>query len=166
MITCPHCEESNMEGALLCEICGQDMTLGQSAGVTLPLDTPSEGRGIKVGWGTGTLHEYTRIGIHIEGNEQPVVVKLDDTDFLIGRLDSASARPVDLDLTPYDGFDKGVSRNHIELYRSDEGLMAVDLGSVNGTYLNEWRLPEGEPYLIRDGDAIRLGTLVLEVYFM
>jgi pSer/pThr/pTyr-binding forkhead associated (FHA) protein len=50
--------------------------------------------------------------------------------------------------------EKSVSSHHAILYRSDNGLLLQDLGSTNGTFVNEQRHKEGQ---IQSGDMIGLG---------
>ena len=45
--------------------------------------------------------------------------------------------------------------------RGEDTLTLVDLGSVNGTHLNGQRLVPNQPRVLRDGDEIRLGRLVV-----
>ena len=54
--------------------------------------------------------------------------------------------------------DQGVSRRHAEVYRIGEMYFVRDLGSRNGTYVNEERINEE---MLRNGDRIRLGGTVL-----
>ncbi|NBE96082.1 FHA domain-containing protein [Nonomuraea sp. KC401] len=51
--------------------------------------------------------------------------------------------------------DLTVSRVHAELRRESDGWMLVDLGSLNGTRLNGWRLVG--PARVRSGDEIAFG---------
>jgi hypothetical protein len=53
--------------------------------------------------------------------------------------------------------DLTVSRFHAELYRNDTGWMVADLGSMNGTRVNGWRL--AGPAGVRPGDEIGFGNL-------
>lgn len=55
-----------------------------------------------------------------------------------------------------------VSRKHCELKHTAEGIWATDLGSQNGTYVNE--IPITEPTLLTAGDTVRIGPLVLEAH--
>ncbi|WP_325050252.1 DUF1707 and FHA domain-containing protein [Actinomadura craniellae] len=53
--------------------------------------------------------------------------------------------------------DPTVSRFHAEIYQSDEGgWMVSDLGSMNGTRINGWRLTG--PARVRPGDEIGFGN--------
>jgi diguanylate cyclase (GGDEF)-like protein len=57
--------------------------------------------------------------------------------------------------------DAGVSRNHVEVLTSPEGIVMVkDLGSTNGSLLNGTPL-SAEPVPLKDGDRIQVGTSVL-----
>ena len=51
------------------------------------------------------------------------------------------------------------------LLRRDGALHIVDNDSANGTYLNGQRLVARQPRILRDGDDIRLGHLVVRVTF-
>jgi predicted component of type VI protein secretion system len=56
-----------------------------------------------------------------------------------------------------------VSRHHCELFEQS-GLVCVhDLGSANGTYVNDKRISEG-PYPLRDGDELRVGQVTFLVH--
>ena len=57
----------------------------------------------------------------------------------------------------------GVSRQHASIVQTGDGYLLTDLGSSNGTFVNQQRLTE-EPHLLQDGDRIRLGTV--EWYFL
>jgi two-component system, cell cycle response regulator len=57
--------------------------------------------------------------------------------------------------------DAGVSRNHVEVLASPEGVLMVrDLGSTNGSLLNGTPL-SADPVALTDGDRIQVGTAVL-----
>ncbi|MBA8957289.1 FHA domain-containing protein [Actinomadura namibiensis] len=52
--------------------------------------------------------------------------------------------------------DLTVSRFHAEIYRDGEGWMISDLGSMNGTRVNGWRLTG--PARVRPGDEVGFGN--------
>jgi len=52
--------------------------------------------------------------------------------------------------------DLTVSRFHAEIYRADEGWMISDLGSMNGTRVNGYRLTG--PARVRPGDEVGFGN--------
>jgi len=53
----------------------------------------------------------------------------------------------------------GVSRRHARIVVTEHQVTLEDLGSKNGTYLNEERLQA--PVALRDGDMFRLGRLLI-----
>ena len=55
----------------------------------------------------------------------------------------------------------GVSRNHCRLFQSEGRVWIEDLGSLNGTFLNEE--PVKAPQPVDDGDVLRLGYVVFKV---
>lgn len=55
--------------------------------------------------------------------------------------------------------DYSVSRNHAELTRTAQGFMLRDLGSTNGTFVNEQRI---ESRLLRGGERLRFGSYIFK----
>jgi len=53
-----------------------------------------------------------------------------------------------------------ISRQHAAVERRDGQYFICDLGSANGTYLNERRVEEAP---LRDGDRVRIGSFALSV---
>jgi hypothetical protein len=64
-------------------------------------------------------------------------------------------------------YNKLVSRTHAHLYVDigSQGCTVADLGSTNGTFLNEIKLTPYERYQVTDGDIIRFGRETKVVYF-
>ena len=57
--------------------------------------------------------------------------------------------------------DDYVSTRHARIYRSDGGYLVEDLGSTNGTYLNNERLSSPAPFTT--SDTLRIGRTLLVV---
>ena len=74
-------------------------------------------------------------------------------EFVIGRaLDGSGSL----------GGDSEISRMHARITRTAEGILVLeDLGSTNGTFLNEWRVTAAQQ--LRVGDKIALGGTLLEL---
>ena len=53
----------------------------------------------------------------------------------------------------------GISRRHAEIHVSDDSITLRDLGSKNGTWLNDSRV--GGDVELRDGDKLRFGPMTL-----
>ncbi|MEU6076121.1 FHA domain-containing protein [Micromonospora sp. NPDC047074] len=58
--------------------------------------------------------------------------------------------------------DAHLSRQHAEIWLTGEGASLADLGSTNGTWLNDRRITGVER--LADGDVIRLGRTELRVF--
>ncbi|MCC6802616.1 MAG: FHA domain-containing protein [Anaerolineae bacterium] len=85
---------------------------------------------------------------------------------VIGRSEGSTMKP-DIDLSDHFAGEMGVSRLHVALqYNAKNNLLSVsDMKSANGTFINGQKLFPQEVRVLRDGDELRLGRLVLRVYF-
>jgi diguanylate cyclase (GGDEF)-like protein len=54
---------------------------------------------------------------------------------------------------------ESVSRNHCKLINTGKSVMLRDLGSTNGTYVNDELVDE---YVLRDGDFIKIGRCIFK----
>jgi hypothetical protein len=57
--------------------------------------------------------------------------------------------------------EQGISRQHARLERGARGWAVTDLGTTNGTFVNEQRIPPREPVPLGPGDRLRIGSSVL-----
>ncbi len=165
MNVCPYCAHKNRPGMLFCEECGQPLVA--SVPVTMPtrkLDAGNSELAAKATWGTARFGQDASIIVHVNDVADPLIIQ-PARRTVLGRQDANSAQRPDVDLSPYGALEKGVSRIHAVIARSEGTLTLMDMGSVNGTHLNGQRLLPDEPRVLRDGDEIRLGKLVAHVYF-
>jgi serine/threonine protein kinase len=80
---------------------------------------------------------------------------------LVGRTDPMSNIFPEVDLSRFDPQTK-VSRRHARIWREGEAFMVEDLGSVNGTVINDIiRLEPRQPRALDSGDRIRMGETTL-----
>jgi hypothetical protein len=165
MKLCPYCNHKNREGSFFCEECGQNLISQVSTTVNTRQIKSSTGElaGFD-SWGSAKFDKDTQIVLHVRDAPEPMTLS-PDKRILIGRNDGSNTVRPDLDLTPFGALEKGVSRIHAAIYRSDDTLTLVDMGSSNGTLLNGQRLMRDQPRVLRDGDEIRLGKLVAYIYF-
>ncbi|NWF68792.1 MAG: FHA domain-containing protein [Chloroflexi bacterium] len=162
---CPYCGYKNRPGVLFCEECGKN--LQAEANATLPtrkIDEGAKDLAAKATWGTARFNPASSIIIHVRDSAEPIILQPTKRT-VVGRSDSSSTQKPDLDLTPYGALEKGVSRLHAAIERSEDTLTLIDMGSSNGTHLNGQRLIPDQPRVLRDGDEIRFGKLVAHVYF-
>jgi hypothetical protein len=104
----------------------------------------------------------TEITLFLQGSKTPLMLRLTKQTTL-GRSHKASPKKPDVDLTPYNAYEKGVSRIHLAIQWHDGQLTIMDLGSANGTWLNRRRLTPNKVEPVSDGDEIRLGKLVFYI---
>ncbi len=92
------------------------------------------------------------VGPELVGEKGPVVGKTrklpaPDSRTVIGRGETCDLIAIDPDL----------SREHIEVRRTWNGVTVADLGSKNGTRHNGERLVPNVPVILADGDVVRAG---------
>lgn len=79
----------------------------------------------------------------------------------IGRSDPHSQIFPEIDLSKFDPQTK-ISRRHARIFRKGDVYLVEDLGSVNGTVLNDsLRLAPHQPRALESGDKLRLGETTL-----
>ncbi len=165
MIICTNCDHKNREGYLYCENCGFPLdTSVRDRTSTRQLERDDPVLSAKATWGTARLSVTSEIILHIDTAQEPVKLSTANRT-VVGRQDATSNSFPDLDLIPFGGLEKGVSRVHAMIERSEDTLTLVDMGSSNGTFLNGQRLVSNQPRVLRDGDEIRFGKLVTRIYF-
>lgn len=101
--------------------------------------------------------------VYLPSHNHSLNVKLKD-EVVFGR-GTGVEKPPDIDLTAFYGVQAGVSRRHALVKFAGETANIEDLGSSNGTWLNEIRLESGQTRPLRSGDIIRLGNFLMFVYF-
>jgi CRP-like cAMP-binding protein len=91
------------------------------------------------------------------GNVFPVF----KSDALLGRYDSVTGMTPEIDLTNEDQ-SRNISRRHARLVIKDAKFyIAEEIGTMNGTFLNGQKLPNGVLTPIKDGDELLLCRLGL-----
>ncbi len=96
------------------------------------------------------------------GNRQTVLVQVYPPGINLGRrfplteIEHIAGRLPDLDISLDE---EAISRRHARLFREGSDWSIEDLGSTNGSYVNDERV---QRRLLRDGDMIRLGTAILK----
>jgi hypothetical protein len=133
-VQCPKCKKENMISAVYCGGCGISLTgMGGIAG-----SPKCYGKLVPLGGGT----EFC----------------LDRDKMLIGRRSEAEGNFPEIDLTMQD-VNSSVSRKHAQMVKDEVQVFVEDMGSSNGTFVNDNKVPEGVQNPVKDGDTIRIGTL-------
>jgi CRP-like cAMP-binding protein len=83
----------------------------------------------------------------------------------IGRADPVTGILPDVDLTPVDT-NRSVSRRHAKIIRSGTDYHVLEeVGTVNGTYVNDQRIPTGVPVTLHNGDLLKIGLVAMKAVF-
>ncbi len=103
--------------------------------------------------------------LEISFSHSPETIRVPVKDeLLVGRLEPGQSVFGGLDLTPYQGADLGVSRQHALIRWQGNHLVISDLNSDNGTILNGMRLQPDIPYRLSDGDTLYIGHLKMTIH--
>ena len=168
MITCRDCGSREPPGTLYCAECGAclleeevtfDGTLLPFADATSAVAEPP-----LLGQDLNPVIGAKSVTFVIPSSGRRVKLPLEG-DILIGRADPSSQAVPELDLTADDGVEMGISRLHATINPSEEGVVLIDMGSTNGTLLNNYRLPPDLPYPLHSGDEVRFGHLLVHIFF-
>jgi hypothetical protein len=128
---CPACGRANRNSARFCVGCGHSFEPPRPA--ILRVVEP-----VRAAW------------------EMPVA----HSPMLLGRASEAEEYWPDFDMTFYDEGDY-VSRRHVRITKGRAGYFLTDLGSSNGTTINGHSLSPDRAYLLRNGDRIKVGLVVI-----
>ncbi len=90
--------------------------------------------------------------IMIRGNPQGHRFFLTQSEMLIGRDPTA-----EICLS-----DQGISRRHAQILKENEAVYLLDLGSSNGSFVNNRRLASKEKVCLAKEDMIKLGSTILK----
>ena len=177
MITCPQCKHQEPEGAFFCSECGARLI--RSDGLqTHSIQYPGGPRTTE--WKmeerpTTRTDPLKAASVAPEKIPEDATVYLrvlpsgefiplqGQTEFTIGRTSKGQTILPDVDLSPFDAYIKGVSRLHAALRLENGELSLMDLGSVNGTYINKTRIPPNMYRRVQPRDIISLGKLRLQI---
>lgn len=165
MLICPECNSNQMIGSLFCSECGITVLAydDRSTGM-LPVSSILSDNTAPIRQATAESIEADRILIIIPSSGRAVAMAV-TKEVQIGRADPGHAYFPELDLTQEKGIEHGVSRHHASIQKTNRGVILIDRGSTNGTLLNEHRLASDTPYPVQDGDEIRFGKLLVQIYF-
>lgn len=165
IITCKNCGDKNQEqNNIFCTNCGAK--LSEDGGLRTMSLRPSEAGGLQ----TGRLPDGTsphealgnaRLNLHIIRSGQ-ILPLGGPGEYIVGRVSDGQSILPDIDLEPYSAYESGVSRLHARIKVEDQNMWITDLGSANGTRLNNQKLSPHQDYPLSNKDIVRLGRLSLQ----
>jgi len=81
----------------------------------------------------------------------------------IGRADPVTGIRPDIDLTHVDT-NRSVSRRHAKIVLQEDGYAVLEeVGTLNGTCVNDEKIQTGVPVPIKDGDSVKIGLVDMKV---
>ena len=163
MIACPQCQKPNPANEVFCYSCGYFLKTDASFHDTVRLNDPDQKMNRSDFFGPNST-----LVLLVTNTNQSYKIRPQqfNHEIVIGRADGATMRP-DVDLSEQGAGNHGVSRLHMSLaFNSKLSTLTVsDMRSANGTFINGQRLYPQEVRVLRHGDELRLGRLVLRAYF-
>jgi pSer/pThr/pTyr-binding forkhead associated (FHA) protein len=159
------CQKTQPEGAIFCSECGNklidtsglatqtfepDNELLQTA--EMPIEALVQGK-----------HEIDiRVILQVMKSGEKLILAGQD-DFTIGRMSEGQSIIPDIDLSPYNAYQEGVSRIHASIKVNGGVVNLIDLNSINGTSINDTKITPNIYYPLEEGDIITLGRMKLQV---
>ena len=166
LMLCSQCGNENEKNAKFCLSCGSNLKIEQKepdSSVLLdaspkeelvsPLDNPEE---VLSSEDLSTRPLVYSFLVHsLDGKKFNLPSK---PQILLGRLDQAGKIFPDIDLTFIDQ-EKKVSRKHAHILTKNNTFFLIDLGSVNGTFINTIKCDQDKEYAIKNNDTLVFGEL-------
>jgi hypothetical protein len=176
---CPVCQHENRTGALVCDECGSllstDTQRRQGTRKLNPAERQAQQAAEAEGGHqnnktiptSGVYQKGMAVQLFVDGVFDPVTLTPSQltSQVIVGRYDPITQYSPAVDLTKLRSNIKGISRKHCSLQIIQGRLTVADLGSSNGTYLNDKRLITRRLDVVVNGDVIRLGQLRMVVQF-
>jgi FHA domain-containing protein len=163
---CPVCQSKNEFQATVCANCGAALgnpfldTGVQTKTTDMPALVPEKIKDWQI---DEAAVPDIGIAVYVEGAFQATYID-SRGEFVIGRKVGETSEGL-LDLSPLGGYHRGLSRRHAVIRRTEYGYEVLDLGSVNGTWLNDERLIPHKSYPLTSGSHLRLGRMRLFVLY-
>jgi hypothetical protein len=142
IMKCPICGDETPDGSEFCGVCGSRLAPVNSVGSGFPVDEDLHAAETMI---TGSV--WPRLQV-VSGIGQGQEFKLQGRT----RLGRAQDNEIILD-------DPKVSRHHAVFNLEADGWTITDLGSANGTFINDQQLEA--PYSLQSGDRIGVGDAEL-----
>ena len=163
-VNCLHCGKTNQRHEVFCYSCGQLLEPVKGAGDTRVLSETSGAPLDSEHFGADSV-----LVLRVRGSPENYETRPQNSDheLIIGRSTKGSVLAPDIDLTNKQAGDLGVSRLHLSIQfdAEHEAVLVADLGSANGSFINGQRMMPKEVRVLRHGDELRLGKLVLLASF-
>lgn len=163
-IVCPNCNFEEPTGAIFCSECGTKLiaTDGLATASIRATESKFADPGTDPSPDAPTPVSEAQISLHIIRTGQ-ILPLIGRTEYTLGRISKGQSILPDVDLSPYDAYSQGVSRLHTTIKLVDEKIYIEDLGSSNGTRINNQKILSHNDKQVQHGDVIALGRFKIQV---
>jgi pSer/pThr/pTyr-binding forkhead associated (FHA) protein len=148
---------SNPDGSAFCDECGERLDSTSTAGAVVPPASAAPNPPPVVSGAPPAAGASPRLIIQADNT---VVDLTGKSEALVGREDPVSNVYPDVDMTPHNGEEGGVSRIHAKILINGNQYMVEDQNSTNSTFVNRQKVAPKTPTPIKDGDELRFGRVV------
>lgn len=162
-IHCPNCSATEPEGTIFCSECGTNLIQGTGLSTAaVPVSDAQFATSAPEPHSAVPLQvSSAHINLHIVRTGQ--IIPLDGrSEFTIGRISDGQSILPDIDLSPYDAYTQGVSRLHATVKIKNNEFFIQDLGSSNGTRINNNKISPLHDHALHHGDVISLGRFKIQ----
>ncbi len=150
LITCPCGKQKINYNEKICSFCGE-LLVNFSATRKFDGDNTME---------IPIVNDAAILTLSIVDSDERFYVNFEETESItIGRFDPQTNEYPTIDFDSFQGVEHGISRRHAVIAMKNDTFYLCDLGTSNGTFLNEKRLQAKDWYQIVDGDQIMFGRL-------
>ena len=169
MIACPSCQHEEYYGALFCSECGTQLTfqdLSPPETAVYPGNEHAKGPqpSVEELLIKTSTHSSSDARVSIKLTNNGLILPLDSgSEFTLGRVSGNQPILPDIDLTPYQAYEGGVSRLHATIRIEKLAATITDLGSANGTRVNGKLVPPHTLQPLENGDIIALGKFKIQM---
>jgi hypothetical protein len=146
LVKCSSCGAENPATEAYCEDCGAGLGAAVPAAGEPPAQAPA------VGTPVAAPASVAKLAL-ISGTHEFLLNK---DVITMGRRSPADGIYPDVDLTDHDP-ESYVSRRHAQIIRQNADYIFEDVGSANGSFVNNARATKGVQQVLKEGDQVRLG---------
>ena len=162
-IFCPSCHLRNDQDSKYCTFCGASLDpFIRTTLTTREVTEQEQFQKPQLSIDSVAQVPSGALGLFVLDEEKPIILTNDTRPVILGRF-YESAKDNLMDLSEYGAQHLGVSRRHARISYIGGNFVLQDLGSTNGTWINNQRLLSNELHQLRDNDIINLAWLTLTV---
>jgi pSer/pThr/pTyr-binding forkhead associated (FHA) protein len=170
MIICPSCQHEEMYGTLFCSQCGTQLTYLNPSPTKTAVYTAEKQADVNKGIEEEKPPQEPAskpmpgVLVSLRILDGGTIIPLEEGfEFTLGRVSGNQPILPDIDLTPYQAYEGGVSRLHATIKIDKQAVTVTDLGSANGTRVNGRKVTPHTQQSLHNEDILMLGKFKIQV---